>query len=75
MLYVYNKDICPDKSGCSCSKLHVIEKPNGVSVVLIQWHRGHKKCYFTLVPTKVFKAFKVWMLLNTDHIFVLHMNI
>jgi intergrase/recombinase len=58
MLYVYNKDTCPDRSGCSCSKLHVIEKSNGVSVVLIQWHRGHKKCYFTLVPTKVLKAFK-----------------
>ena len=58
MLYVYNKDICPDRSGCSCSKLHVIEKPNGVSVILIQWHRGHKKCYFTLVPTKVLKEFK-----------------
>lgn len=58
MLYVYNKEICSDRSGCSCSKLHVIEKPNGVSVVLIQWHRGHKKCYFTLVPTNVLKAFK-----------------
>ena len=30
----------------------------GVSVVLIQWHRGHKKCYFTLVPTFILKAFK-----------------
>ncbi len=58
MIHVYNKHICPDLSGCACSKLHVIEKPNGVSVVLIQWHRGHKKCYFTLVPTYILKEFK-----------------
>jgi intergrase/recombinase len=58
MVYVYNKPICSDLSGCSCNKLHIIEKPNGISIVLIQWHRGHKKCYFTIVPTDLFKAFK-----------------
>jgi intergrase/recombinase len=58
MIHVYNKNICPDLSGCTCTKLHVIDKPNGVSVVLIQWHRGHKKCYFTLVPTAILKVFK-----------------
>ena len=59
MIYVYNKDICPDKSGCYCNKLHVIDKPEyGVSIVLIQWHRGHKKCYFTIVPTQSLKEFK-----------------
>ena len=58
MIHAYNKSICPDLSGCTCTRLHVIEKPNGVSVVLIPWHRGHKKCYFTLVPTFILKAFK-----------------
>ena len=58
MVYVYNKPICPDLSGCNCSKLHVIEKPNGVSIVLINWHRGNKKCYFSIIPTNNFKAFK-----------------
>ena len=52
------KTLCHNLSGCTCAKLHVLEKPNGTSIVLIQWHRGHKKCYFTIVPTEIFKAFK-----------------
>ncbi len=58
MVYVHKKPVCKDKSGCACSKLHVIEKPNGMSVILIQWHRGNKKCYFTIVPTQLFRDFK-----------------
>lgn len=58
MINVYQRPICKDKSGCACSKLHVIDKPNGMSIILIQWHRGNKKCYFTIVPTQVFKDFK-----------------
>lgn len=58
MVYVHKKPICPDKSGCTCSKLHVIEKKNGTSVILINWFRGHKKCYFSIVPTYIFKAFR-----------------
>jgi intergrase/recombinase len=58
MVYTYNKTLCDNLSGCACENLHVLEKPNGTSIVLIQWHRGHKKCYFTIVPTTIFKAFK-----------------
>jgi len=58
MVYTYNKSLCNNLSGCVCEKLHVLEKSNGTSIVLIQWHRGHKKCYFTIVPTKIFKSFK-----------------
>ncbi|MDQ6723477.1 MAG: hypothetical protein M3Z01_04340, partial [Thermoproteota archaeon] len=58
MVYVYNKTLCNNLSGCTCERLHVLDKPNGTSIVLIQWYRGHKKCYFTIVPTEIFKAFK-----------------
>ena len=59
MVHVWNSEICPDLSGCYCSnKLHVIDKGNGISIILIQWHRGRKKCYFTIVPTDLFRAFK-----------------
>jgi intergrase/recombinase len=58
MVHVYNKTLCNNLSGCVCEKLHVLDKPNGTSIVLIQWHRGHKKCYFTIIPTEIFKAFK-----------------
>ncbi len=58
LIYVYGKQICTNLSGCVCEKLHVMEKPNGISIILVQWHRGHKKCYFTVVPTELFKAFR-----------------
>lgn len=58
LVYLHHREICPDLSGCGCDKLHIIEKGNGYSVVLIQWHRGHKKCYFTIVPTHLLKEFK-----------------
>jgi intergrase/recombinase len=59
MVYVYNNDICPDKSGCYCDRLHVVEKPEfGVSVVLINWHRKHKRCFFSIVPIDLLKEFK-----------------
>ena len=28
--------------GCSCIKLHAVSKPNWLSVVVINWFRGHK---------------------------------
>ena len=58
LVYIYRKDICSNLGGCSCEKLHVFEKPNGVSIILIQWHRGHKKCYFAIVPTTIWKLFR-----------------
>ena len=58
LVYIYRKEICPNLGGCSCEKLHVFEKPNGISIILIQWHRGHKKCYFSIVPTTIWKLFR-----------------
>jgi intergrase/recombinase len=58
LIYIHNKPLCSNLSGCTCEKLHVMEKPNGISIILIQWHRGHKKCYFTVVPTSLFKSFR-----------------
>jgi intergrase/recombinase len=58
LVYVHKKPICPNLGGCVCDKLHIINKPNGISVVLIQWHRGHKKCYFSLIPTKTWEEFR-----------------
>jgi intergrase/recombinase len=58
LIYVHNKSICPNLGGCGCDKLHVMNKPNGISVILIQWHRGHKKCYFSLIPTKMWEEFR-----------------
>jgi intergrase/recombinase len=53
ILYIHKKEICIDLIGCRCEKLHVVSKPNGITVVMINWFRGHKKCYFTLIPRSV----------------------
>ena len=58
LVYIYRKEICSNLGGCTCEKLHVFEKPNGISIILIQWHRGHKKCYFSIVPTTIWKLFR-----------------
>jgi intergrase/recombinase len=58
IIYLHNTDICNDLSGCSCNKLHVIKKPNGLTVVIMNLFRGHKKCYFTILPTLIFEQFR-----------------
>jgi intergrase/recombinase len=58
LVYIHRKEVCSNLGGCSCERLHVIEKPNGLSIILIQWYRGHKKCYFSIVPTSLWKAFR-----------------
>jgi intergrase/recombinase len=58
LVYVHKRPMCSNLAACGCDKLHVVDKPNGTSVVLIQWHRGHKKCYFSIIPTDLWIAFK-----------------
>jgi intergrase/recombinase len=58
LTYIHRKEVCSNLGGCTCERLHVIEKPNGLSIILIQWYRGHKKCYFSIVPTLLWKAFR-----------------
>src|SRR5215203_1022744 len=58
LVYIYRKSICPNLAACGCDKLHVMNKSNGISIVLIQWHRGHKKCYFSIIPTNLWQEFR-----------------
>ena len=58
ILYIHKKEICSDLIGCKCEKLHVIDKPNGITIVMVNWFRGHKKCYFTLIPTNLWNEFR-----------------
>jgi intergrase/recombinase len=64
LVHIHKKEVCSNLSGCSCERLHVIEKPNGLSIILIQWYRGHKKCYFSIVPTSLWKAFRSLQFFN-----------
>jgi intergrase/recombinase len=58
IIYLHNTDICNNLSGCSCNKLHLIKKSNRLTVVIMNLFRGHKKCYFTILPTLIFEQFR-----------------
>jgi intergrase/recombinase len=58
VVYIHSTEICNNKGGCTCQKLHVTNKSNGLTVVLINWVRGHKKCYFTILPTMLWQQFR-----------------
>jgi hypothetical protein len=51
IIYIHKTEICDNLEGCDCNKLHVFNKNNGTSVIVVNWFRGHKKCYSTLLPT------------------------
>jgi hypothetical protein len=56
--YVHQKPICPKLAGCTCENLHVVNKSNGMSVVVINRIMGQKHCYFTIVPSKLWQDFR-----------------
>ena len=58
ILHLHKTGICSNLGGCNCIKLHVIKKPNAMTVVIMNLFRGHKKCYFTILPTSVFEQFR-----------------
>jgi intergrase/recombinase len=55
--YVYNQQVCAQDS-CECEKLHVICKSNGLAIIAINWTRKYKKCYFTILPTRLWDNFR-----------------
>ena len=56
--YIHGKEICVNNVGCKCDKLHVVHKQNGITGIGINWIRGNKKCYLTLMPTKLWHKFR-----------------
>lgn len=57
LVYIHDKPIC-EKKPCKCNNLHVFNKKNGLSVIIINWIRPPKNCYFTVLPTKMWEHFR-----------------
>jgi hypothetical protein len=55
IVHLHKSEVCTNLGGCTCDKLLVIKKPNAVTVVIMNVFRGHKKCYFTILPTLIFE--------------------
>ena len=72
IIYIHNTEICNNLGGCNCNKLHVIDKSNGVSIIVVNWFRAHKKCYFTILPTKIWQEFRNVVNFNDVDIEVAH---
>jgi hypothetical protein len=67
-LYCYNQEIC-DNSCCNCHKLHIINKRNGMTIVIINWARDHdRKIYFALMPTLLWDRFRALTAFNESDI-------
>ncbi len=56
--YVHGKPICARLASCGCENLHIVNKSNGISAVVVNRIVGQKHCYFTIVPTKVWIDFR-----------------
>jgi hypothetical protein len=65
-LYCFNQEICDNSPGCcSCHKLHIINKRNGLTVVVINWSRRNgRRIYFAMMPTVLWERFRGLTTLN-----------
>jgi intergrase/recombinase len=71
--HVYRTEMCKKLFGCNCLNLHVIEKKNGYSVVIVNRTVGRKHCYFTIAPTKLWLQFRATSAAEYEHRKVAHM--
>jgi intergrase/recombinase len=70
---VFRTGMCNKLFGCNCQNLHVIEKKNGYSVIIVNRTVGRKHCYFTIVPTKLRLQFRATYAAEYEHRKVAHM--
>ncbi|MFL6358023.1 MAG: hypothetical protein ACJ72V_01620 [Nitrososphaeraceae archaeon] len=65
--YVREHDVCGNLGACTCNKIHVENKDNGLSIIHINRDFGNKHCWFTIVPTKLWGRFRVLSKEMTDY--------
>lgn len=59
LYYLYEKPICNVKVACECSKLHTATSENKrFTIIALNWFRGPKNAYFTILPTEVWEKFR-----------------
>jgi intergrase/recombinase len=56
--YTHDTPVCINLSGCNCQNLHIIDKNNGYSIIVLNRTVGQKHSYFTIVPTKIWHEFR-----------------
>jgi intergrase/recombinase len=56
--YCHQMPLCKNLTNCVCTNLHVKDKKNGFSIIVVNRRFGQKYCYFTIVPTKIWQQFR-----------------
>jgi intergrase/recombinase len=56
--YCHQTPLCKNLTNCVCTDLHVKDKKNGFSVIVVNRRFGQKYCYFTIVPTGIWVQFR-----------------
>ncbi len=56
--YTHDTPMCNSLSGCNCPNLHVIDKNNGYTIVILNRIVGQKHSYFTIASTEIWKKFR-----------------
>ena|SRR2546425_3905052 len=61
LVYIHDNQICTNGicDTNKCKLLHVITKEkSGMTIIVVNWHRRNKHCYFTILPTHIWQSFK-----------------
>jgi hypothetical protein len=60
LYYIHDREICYNELGCKCNNLHPIniDRSSGITIIGINWIRGNKKAFVTILPTKMWEQFR-----------------
>jgi hypothetical protein len=56
--YLFNEEVCANDPGCACSKLHTVERSNGLVIIIANWQHGHKRCGLKILPSRLWTSFR-----------------
>jgi hypothetical protein len=58
LYYIHDRNICKNELGCKCDDLHPVNIDDSISVIGINWIRGNKKAFVTILPTVIWNQFR-----------------
>jgi hypothetical protein len=68
LLFAFCQEVCENPIGCSCKKLHVSDRSDGLSIIYINWLRTSKRIYFSIVPTRLWHRFRNQVIFGSSDI-------
>jgi hypothetical protein len=65
LVYAYSQQVCQNPA-CECKKLHVIDRPSGISLIIVNWRHDGRVCYLAVLPTVLWRRFRSLPRVNLD---------